>query len=61
MRIVCDIKDDDQLRGRLLRETDLSLEKAISISRTSEITPNQMKVLNDEIEVHRVKAVKPQK
>lgn len=59
-RIVCGIRED-QLKGRLLRETDLTLEKAIDICRASEITSSQMKALNDEVNVHKVESIKPKK
>lgn len=57
-RIVCGIRDD-RVRSRLLGEADLTLEKAIDVCRASEITSSQVKVLNEEIEVHKIKTVKP--
>lgn len=59
-RIVCGVRED-QLKGRLLRETDLTLKKAIDICRASEITSSQMKALNDEVNVHKVESIKPKK
>lgn len=59
-RIVCGIRED-QLKDRLLKETDLTLEKAIDICRASEITSSQMKALNDEVNVHKVESIKPKK
>lgn len=52
---------EDQIKGRLLRETDLTLEKVIDICRASEITSSQMKALNDEVNVHKVESMKPKK
>ena len=43
-RIVCGIKSD-QVRGRLLREPELSLKKAIDICRASEVSQTQLKSL----------------
>ena len=43
-KIMCGIKSD-QVRGRLLREPDLSLQKAIDICRASEVSQNQLKSL----------------
>lgn len=45
-------------RGRLLREADLTLDKAIDVCRASEITSSQAKVFNEEVEVHEIKTVK---
>ena len=45
-RIVCGITDD-KLRARLLRESDLTLEKAIDICQASEISLKQVKSLNN--------------
>ena len=41
-RIVCGIKSDE-VRGRLLRESDLTLIKAIETCRTAELSKSQMK------------------
>ena len=41
---MCGIKSD-QVRGRLLRGPDLSLQKAIDICRASEVSQNQLKSL----------------
>ena len=43
-RIVCGIKSD-QVRGRLLREPELSLKKAIDICHASEVSQTQLKSL----------------
>ena len=43
-RIVCGILDD-RTRSRLLREPDLSLQKALDICRANEATTTQMKLL----------------
>ena len=43
-RIVCGIIDD-RTRSRLLREPDLSLQKALDICRANEATKTQMKLL----------------
>ena len=56
-RIVCGIIND-QLRGRLLREGDLSLDKAIDICRASELTSTQVKALTEEVEMNTVKTVR---
>lgn len=55
--IVCGIIND-QVRGRLLREADLSLEKAIDICRASEITTTQVKALTEDVEMNSVKSVR---
>lgn len=57
-RIVCCITNN-QVRGRLLREADLSLEKALNICHASEITTSQVKALSDEVDVNRLRAVRP--
>lgn len=59
-RIVCGIQDD-QLRVRLLREADLTMEKALDMCRASEIIFTQMKALHDEVEVHKVSTWKANK
>lgn len=46
------------MRLRLLKDADLTLRKAIDICRGSEITSSQVKVLNEEIDVHKGIAVK---
>lgn len=38
-------------------EADLTLQKAVDVCRVSGITPSQVKVLNDEVEVHKMKMV----
>lgn len=53
-RIVCGIIND-QVRRRLLREGDLTLDKAIDICRVSEITTSQVKTLIEEVEVHKLR------
>lgn len=54
-RILCGIMGD-QVRGRLLREPDLTLNKAIDICRASELSQSQLKSLHEEFEipVHKV-------
>lgn len=54
-RIMCGITDD-QVRGCLLREPDLMLNKAIDICRASELSQSQLKSLHEEVEipVHKV-------
>lgn len=42
---------NDQLRGRLLREPELSLAKTIDICRASELSQSQLKTLHGEVEV----------
>lgn len=49
-RIVCGV-NNDTVRARLLRETDLNLAKAVDICRANEITQSHLKVLHDEAEV----------
>ena len=46
-RVVCGI-NNDTVRARLLRETDLTLTKAVDICRASEVTQNHMKALHEE-------------
>ena len=53
-RIVCGITNDS-VRARLLRESDLSLEKCVYICRASEIIAFQLKELTDEKSVHAVR------
>ena len=55
-RIVCGIRDDG-VRARLLREGDLTLQKAIDICRASELSSSQVKMLTHSAtaEVHAVK------
>jgi hypothetical protein len=53
-RIVCVITNDS-VRARLLRESDLSLEKCVDICRASEISAFQLKELTDEKSVHAVR------
>ena len=55
-RIECGIRDDS-VRRRLLREADLTLEKAIDVCRANEITSSQVKMLNEEVEVHKIRPV----
>lgn len=45
------------MRGRLLREADLTLEKAIDICCASEITSSQVKELTEKEEVNRFRTV----
>lgn len=45
-RIVCGVTND-QVRGRLLREPDLTLDKASDICRASEITTTQVRALTE--------------
>ncbi len=56
-RIVCGIKDNN-VRARLLREADLTLEKAIDTCRANEITSNQMKMLVEEVDVNKISSVR---
>ncbi|RXN08425.1 retrotransposon-like family member retr-1 [Labeo rohita] len=49
-RIVCGV-NNDTVRARLLRETDLNLAKAVDICRANEITQSHLKVLHEEAEV----------
>ena len=46
---------NDSVRARLLRESDLSLEKCVDICRSSEISTFQLKELTDEKSVHAVR------
>lgn len=50
---------NDQVRGRLLREADLTLDKAIDIFCASEITTSQVKALTEEVELNRIRTVRP--
>lgn len=52
-RIVCGVKEE-RLRSRLLREADLTLQKAIDICRANETTQSQMKVLKEEVDMQSV-------
>ena len=52
-RIVCGIMNDS-VRARLLRESDLSLEKCVDICRAAEISTSQLRELNDEKAIHGV-------
>ena len=45
-RIVCGIKSDD-VKARLLRENDLTLEKALNICRSTELSKTQLKNIVD--------------
>lgn len=49
-RIVCGV-NNDTVRARLLRETDLNLAKAVDICRANKVTQSHMKVLHEEAEV----------
>lgn len=49
-RIVCGVINDS-VRARLLREPDLSLDKAVDICRANEATQSHMKALHEETEV----------
>lgn len=42
---------DDQVRGRLLREPDLTLDKAIDVCRANELSQSQLKSLHEEVEI----------
>ena len=46
-RIVCGISSE-RVKERLLRETNLTLEKAVSISQVDEESRKQVKTLKDE-------------
>ena len=61
-KIVCGIRHD-QVRGRLLRETDLTLEKAVGICRAAEASATQIKNLSvsDSQDAQAVHAVKSKK
>lgn len=50
-RIVCGIRSDS-VRARLLRETDLTLQKCVDICRAAEASEAQLKELSDEKTVH---------
>ena len=45
---------NDSVRARLLRESDLSLEKCVDICRAAEISTSQLRELNDENAIHGV-------
>ena len=49
-RVVCGITND-QIHGRLLREPELSLQRAVDICRASEVSQTQLKKLHEETEV----------
>ncbi len=54
-RIVCEI-DDKSIRERLLRDSDLTLEKAIDIVRAAETSKNKVQKLNNSsLEVESIK------
>ena len=53
-RIVCGV-NNDTVRARLLRESELSLETCIDICRAAEISSAHLKVLTEEKVVHVVK------
>lgn len=55
-RIVCGVRED-HVRARLLRETGLTLVKAIDICRANEMTVTQVKALNEEVEVSKIRSV----
>lgn len=57
-RIVCGITND-QVRGRLLRKADLTLDKTIDMCRASEITTSQDKALTEKVEINRKISVNP--
>ena len=61
-RVVCGI-NNDTVRARLLRETDLTLTKAVDICRASEVTQNHMKALHEEtdVAVNKIKVTKTNK
>ena len=52
-RIVCGIMNDS-VRARLLKESDLSLEKCVDICRAAGISTSRLRELNDEKAIHRV-------
>ena len=54
-RIVCGV-NNDTVRARLLRESELSLETCIDICRAAEISSAHLKVLTEEKVVHVVKS-----
>lgn len=56
-RIECGIKDDN-VCARLLREEDLTLQKAIDTCRANEITSNQMKMLVEEVDENKISSVR---
>ncbi len=56
-RIVCRIKYDN-VRARLLREADLTLEKTIDTCRANKITSNQMKKLVEEVDMNKISSVR---
>lgn len=58
-RLICGIRDG-ALRERLLRETDLTLRKAMDISRLAEITRVQAEEIKSEVSEHQVHAVSEQ-
>ena len=49
-RVVCGI-NNDTVRARLLRETDLNLTKAVDICQASEVRQSHMKALHEEADV----------
>lgn len=58
-RLVCGVRNKT-VKDRLLRDADLSLQKAIDICRASEVSQIHLKTLNDENpQVHVVKQRKP--
>lgn len=52
---------DDQMKARLLRKADLTLNKALDMCRATEITLTQMKALHDKVEVHKTITAKASK
>lgn len=61
-RIVCGITND-QIRGRLLREPNLTLQRAVNICHASEGSQNQLKSLQEETEIpmHKIHKQKNEK
>ena len=56
-RIVCGIMND-QARGILFREADLTRENTVDICRASEITTSQVKTLTEGVEMNRIQTVR---
>lgn len=56
-RIICGVRDA-ALRERLLREMDLTLEKCVTICRTSELSKEQSKTLENQQSVNQIKKKK---
>lgn len=52
-RIICGIRDSS-LQRRLLRESDITLEKVINMGRVHEVSERQMKQMQESIEVNAI-------